>query len=125
MNNTNDYHADSPILRQASRNRCLLAFLVTSLAVFLSIGLTWPLTMRGYQTEGEIEFENQEIASSLIQNELPSVLKTVMHPNAMLNRLGESAPQTEGELNRIYQRIGVGFRGQTDTHKPRLRVVFS
>ena len=133
MNNTNDKHPDAPVLRKASRNRTLLAFLVSSTALFSAIGLTWPLTMGGYRSEGVIEFDNQELASSLANNTLPSVLRSVMSPSAMASRLtevssgygGGSEIFATGNVEAIYQRISIGFRDGSQYQKPRLRIVYS
>ena len=133
MNNTNDYPQDAPVLREASRNRSLLAFLITSLAVFLLIGLTWPLTMSGYRSEGIIEFENQQLASSLVRNSLPSVLRTVMSPRAMMSQLNQirSTSGSDSDLlnasgpEEILGRISVGFRDGSPGENPRLRIVLA
>ena len=117
MTITNDNLPGTPVVRQASRNRTLLAFLITSIALFLAIGLTWPLTMGGYQSEGMIEFDNQELASLLANNALPSALKSVMNPDAMANRLaqvrsntGSRSPIFEaGNIEEIHRRIALGF----------------
>jgi len=129
----NEYNPDAPVLRQASRNRGLLAFLITSSAVFMLISLWWPLSMRGYRSEGLIEFENQEVASMLVTNELPNILRSVMNPTAMSLRLeqnrltskGDSRLLNSGNLDEIYRRISVGFRDATQTQKPGIRVVLS
>ena len=127
MNTTNDYPQDAPVLRQASRKRSLIAFLVTSLAAFLMIGLTWPLTMKGYQSEGLIEFENQQVASTLVNNDLPTALRSALHPTAMRNRLEQmgtdSSRLNAGNVEELHRRISVGFRDGSSTQKPSLRVV--
>ena len=133
MTITNDNLPDTPVVRQASRNRTLLAFLITSIALFLAIGLTWPLTMGGYQSEGMIEFDNQELASLLANNALPSALKSVMNPDAMANRLaqvrsntGSRSPIFEaGNIEEIHRRISIGFRDASQYQKSRLRIVYS
>ena len=133
MNNTHDYPQDAPVLREASRNRCLIAFLVTSLAAFLLIGLTWPLSMHGYQSEGMIEFENQQVASSLIKDALPSVLRSVMNPTAIMSRVDNIQSNSGRKCSlfdaanpeEILGRISIGFRDQSQARKPRLRIVLS
>ena len=133
MNSINDYPQDAPVLRQASRNRTLLAFLITSLAVFLLIGLTWPLTMQGYRSEAVIEFENQQLASSLVRNSLPSVLRTTISSKAMTSQIdkvrstsgSDSALLNASSPEEILRRISIGFRDGSPSEKPRLRVVLS
>ena len=97
------------------------------------MGLAWPLTMKGYRSEGLIEFENQEVASSLVNNELPAALRSVMSPTAMNSRLerirsrtgGESNLPGAGNIDEVYRRISVGFRDGSPAQKPSLRIVLS
>lgn len=80
-----------------------------------------------------IEFDNQEVATVLVSNELPGILRSVMNPAAMSYRLeqaqtassGDSQLLNSGDLDEIYRRISVGFRDATQTEKAGLRVVLS
>lgn len=82
---------DTPTIKWAMRKKRWQSAIVVSLAVFLLIGMIWPLSTRGYQSRAEIKVDvaSQPGAPEQFQTILDEVVRRNLSENALKKTLGQ------------------------------------